>query len=202
VLRGGGGCDDAPAHQPGDLHRRHAGAAGRAEDQHRLARLQCGPVPQGVQHGAIGVGEGGGGDRIDVVRQGHDILDGRAGQLGEAAMAGHGQNARAGGGAGHALAQRGNGAGHLAPGGEGEGRLRLVLALDDQRVGEIHRCRFDADQHLARARPRRRGLADHQGRGRAEFTAQNGSHAHFLRFARRLAGPAPPGKHRLPRRAR
>ena len=37
--------------------------------------------------------------------------------------------------------------------GRREGRLGLVAALDDQGVGEVHRCRFDADQYLAAARP-------------------------------------------------
>ena len=40
LLRRGGDGDDARAHQLGDLHRGKAGAAGRAEHRHRLARLQ------------------------------------------------------------------------------------------------------------------------------------------------------------------
>ncbi len=76
----------------------------------------------------------------------------------------------------HFLAHGQDRAGHFGAGSERRRRLHLVLALDDQRVGEIDAGALDGDAHLARAHVRFLDFLEYQLLGWAQFAADDSLH--------------------------
>ena len=100
---------------------------------------------------AIGDRKARGAVEIEAFGQFDEPLGFRRHAFARGAIAAIAQDAVAGFEAAHAGAQALDDAGKFGRGREGEGRLRLVLAGDDQRVEEIERGGLDGDDRLARA---------------------------------------------------
>ena len=152
-LRGDRG-DDARAIGLAELDRGEPHAAGRAEHQQAVTRLQMAAIEQSVDCRCIGkqqrsaLGEAAAlGQRVELCRVYRDLLD-------QPAMADHADHPVAALPAGHAVADAFDHAGDLAPRRERPGRLELVFVLDDQDVGIIDRTGLDRDHDLPRRRHR------------------------------------------------
>lgn len=174
-----GGGDDPRAHGLADLHRRQADAAGGAEHQQGFPRLQVGALLERVHGGAVGHAEGSGGIEVDALGDRHHVVAGHGHLLGEATPAGQRHDPVAGLEVTDLLADGSDGAGGFATRGEGERRLELVLAFDDQGVREVDPGGVHVDQHFVLLRLGAGNLFEHQGLGGAEGLAQDGFHGGF-----------------------
>ena len=166
------GCAQALA----DLHRREPDTAGGAQHQQRLALGQRRAPDERVVAGAIDHGKG----RSDVER--HRIGDRNDGGgrrhhlLGHTAVGAIDEHAGAGCRPVRAGSEFRNRARAFEAGAEGEGRPDLILAFDQEEIGEVHTDRGDGDAHLARPERGRVHSLDRKGLGRAEGPAENRFH--------------------------
>ena len=101
-------------------------------------------------------------------------------QLGVGADAGAREHAISRRVIGDARAGRNHRAGAITARDEGRRDADLVFAPDQQRVDEVHAGGMDAHQQLSRPRSRVGQLAEHQGRRRSVFAADNGAHIAML----------------------
>ena len=185
--------DHLGAHGLADFHRRQADTAGSTEHQQGLALLQVGALLQRMHRGAVGHAEGGGGGQVHALGYRQHVVAGHRHFLGEAAPAGQGHDPVAGAQVRDLLADRLDHAGRLAARGEREGRLELVLALNDQGVGEVDPGGMYLDQHLVLLRFRAGQVFQDQAGGRAEGFAEQGFHRAFLAFVIAGSVGGPPG---------
>ena len=187
MIRAARGGDHARAQRPAAFDGREADAAGGAVHHERLARLQAtGPAERAIG-GAVGDREPGGGHVVHCGGQADDVLDRAHRRLGEAAVAQRRHHPVARGEAGDAGAAGVDAAGDLHARHERQRRLLLVLAPDDQRVGEVEPGRAHPDAHLARPRLRGRDLPDDQAVQSGQLLANDSTHDHLARVAARLA---------------
>lgn len=102
----------------------------------------------GVEHGPVGGRQARADLEGHAVGQGQDavVIEGHA--LGVAAEDAQADDPIADGEARDPIADRRDDAGDLAARGEGRLGLKLILAGDDQRVGEVDPAGFDLDEHL------------------------------------------------------
>ncbi len=138
--------------------------------------MQIGALFQGVHRGAVGHAEGGGAGEVHAFGNRHHVIAGHLDLLGEAAPAGQGHDPVAGPDVGDLFADRGDHPGRLAARGEGEGRLELVLALDDQGVWEVDPCGVHIEEDFVLRRARAGDFFQDQAAGRAEGFAEDGFH--------------------------
>ena len=176
----GGGGDDSRAHGLADLHGSQADASGGTEHQQGLAGLQIGALLERMHRGAVGHAEGGGGVEVHARRNRQRVAAGHGNLLGEAAPASERHAPVADLEVADLLSDCGNHARRLAARRERERRLELILALDHQRVREIHPGGMHVEQDLARLDLRGGGIFDNQAFGRAEAFAQDGFHRFSL----------------------
>lgn len=139
-------ADDADDGGPGGLAELDGGAADAARGgvhEQGLAGLDPGPAVQAEPAGLVPDVQGGRLGVVEGVRGGQEGARGGGHVLGEPAVgqAGVGDDAAAVLGL----------AADLDAGGEGEGRPDLVLAADEERVGEVHVRREHPEPHLALA---------------------------------------------------
>ena len=123
-------------------------------DEEPFPRLHLGPVNEGGIRRLVHEGEGRGFLERHRIGNGEDARAVGDGALGIRAQLDHGEDALALMDSRHLRAHREDDPGHLVPRAEGEGRLHLILALDDQDVGEIAADGLDVDQYLAWIRRR------------------------------------------------
>jgi hypothetical protein len=124
--------------------------APRTSSVSRLFELR--PVDQRMVRGRVGQRERRGHFVTDVVGQRSHLGGRHAHVLGEPAEPHESDHAIAVLDLTYALAHGIDGACHLRARNERQRRLHLVLALDDQRIREVHAGRPHADAHLARLR--------------------------------------------------
>ena len=182
LLRAAGSGDHGGAHGLADLHRGQADAAGGAEHQQGLARLQVGALLERVHGGAVGHAEGRSLSEVHAGRHRHHVVGRYCNLLGKGAPAGQRHDPVSGLDVADAFANRGHHARRFAARGKGEGRLELVLALDDQCVGEVDAGRMHVQHDLVLLRNGAGGFFNDQVLGRAEGFAQYGFHRGLLRF--------------------
>ncbi len=171
LVRAARGGDDLGAHRLGDLDRSQSHAAGGAEHEHPLARLQPAAPGEGAVGRAVGDGESRGGDEIHAVGDAVDAVGLGDDLLGEAAAPDRGEHAVAALEMRHAGACLRDDAGHLHARRERQRRLVLILAGDEQRVGEIHASGVDHDAHRAVAQRRQRHVGEDELLRSGEFLA-------------------------------
>ena len=126
-----------------------AHAARSAEHEHGLAALQPGALLERVVARAVSDGIGCAFLETHALRQryGHVLVD--DGLLGKRAAAQGADDAIAGFESRDVATDGRDNAGRLVTGYERQGRAHLVLARDDQDVGEVQARRFDVEGHLA-----------------------------------------------------
>ena len=154
--------DHARAQDFPDLDRGQADAAGRPEDEQRLAGCERGAVDERVLRRAVGEPERGGCREIHRGRNGKEAARFGCHFFREGAVARDRHHAIARLERRHAVADRLDDARQLAPRRKGQRRLHLILVLDDQDVGEVDTRRLHCNHHFARTRHRRRHVLDDQ----------------------------------------
>jgi hypothetical protein len=194
--------DHLCAHHLAEFHGRGSNAAGGAEYQQRLALFELRALFERVVGGEIRHRDARGLREIQSLGHRHDgvLIDGNL--FAEAAMAGHGDHLVADLVAIDALADGDHLAGALAAGYKGHLRLELVLALDDQHVGEVQARGPDADDDLALLGLRRRPVV-HQFKlvRQSVFLAQQCAHGVLLGLLIRVTSPQrPTGPRTAPQR--
>jgi hypothetical protein len=176
VIRAARGRDHPGAEHPPAFDRSEADPAGGAVDHERLARLQAASPAQRAVGGAVGDREPSGDRIVDRVRKRHDRVDRADRLLGEAAVRQRRHDPLARRQANDARAAGIDPAGDLHARDEGQRRLLLVAASDDQGVGEIEPRGAHADAHLARAGLGNRDVLDHQAPRSAQFSTDDCAH--------------------------
>ena len=142
--------DDRRAHRLGDQNRRHANAAGGAENADDLARRGLCAQFQGEQRGLEVDTHRGALVERELVGQSQQLFWCRGDLFGEPADDRRDQDAvaRAESGVRGRLAHH---ACDLGPRGVRHGSPQLIFALAHQEVGETYATRLDVDEYLARA---------------------------------------------------
>ena len=162
LARGAG--DHARAHELADLDGGEADAAGGAENQQRLARLQAGAALEGDMAGAVSNLQRRRVFERDALGQFHGAGRGEAAELGEAAMAAEHRHPRARRRRVGVWPEGLNCARGFHPKGEGRRRRVLIFAADHEQIGEVERAGADSDENLAHSRFRRVDLAQRRRR--------------------------------------
>src|SRR5690606_6157608 len=124
--------------------------------------------------------EAGGSNEVHVIGHRQHVGAGGGDLLGKAAVAGQPHHPVARLKVGDLAADAGYHTGGLATRREGERRLDLVLALDDQGVGEVDASGVDVDNDLVILGYRIGSLFQRQRAGRSVGFAQNGFHGGSL----------------------
>jgi len=179
--------DHRRPHRLADLDRGEADAAGRAEHEQPFAWAQMGAQVERRVRSAIGNRKRRGDVEIHAVGNREGERRGADDLLREGAVVEHDDHARAGRDAGIG-GRLDDGARRLEAGHEGHRRLDLVLALDDQRVGEVECGGGDAHPHHPAFERRRGQIGDRQRFGRPVVAAEDGAH----RLTTRSGGPRRP----------
>ncbi len=148
LVGAGRGRDDARAEQLAELNRGQTDAAGGAEDEQRLARFHLRPIGQRVDRGAVSRQHGGGLHEADAGGNGHEPRRVGGHLLGVTAPRHERDDAIARLDVRDARADGVDDAGHLTAGRERRLGAELILAGDDQRVGEVDAAGLDGDDGL------------------------------------------------------
>jgi hypothetical protein len=176
MVRAAGGRDHAGAERAPAFDRGEADPARGAVHHERLAGAKTRGPRQRAVGGAVGDREPGGDHVVHGLGQTRDGV-GRADRgLGEAAVSERRHHPLARRQIGHALAAGIDPARDLHARDEGQRRLLLVPALDDQGVGEIEPRGAHANAHLARARLGHGHVLDDQAAGPAQLPADDRAH--------------------------
>ena len=158
------------------IGRRQPDAASGAEHQHDLARGDRPAVAVGVEHRRVALHATRGLGQPDSGRNGKQPRCRHRHLLGEAPGADHGDGPIADRPPRHAVAQPDDRAGDLAARREGQRRLELILAADNQGVDEVDARGSDLEHHGARPRRRLLHLVNHERARRSELGANHLAH--------------------------
>ncbi|MNF95510.1 hypothetical protein D3C84_782690 [compost metagenome] len=136
-----------------------------------------------MHRGAIGHAKGGGVGEVHLLRDRQHVIARHCHLLGKAAPAGQGHDPVADLEISDFLAHRADDPRRLATGREGQGRLELVLALDDQGVGKVDPGRMYIQEDFVLLRYGACDLFQDQTLSRAQGFAQHCFHRDYS-FAR------------------
>src|SRR5690606_5962473 len=151
-------------------------AARRAQHEARLPGPEVRSADEGVTAGSVGDRKGGSVLARDVFRHRNERVGSHDDLLRAAAMADHAQHALAGPEYLHSVADFDHRAGDLHPGREGQRRLLLVGADDQQQIGEVHGRSPDLHSHRAGPELGVRELSDLQRVDAFQTGTDQGSH--------------------------
>ncbi|MNZ95053.1 hypothetical protein D3C78_1141830 [compost metagenome] len=129
-----------------------------------------------VHRGAISHAEGSGGVEVHRWRDRQHVVAWHGDLLGKAAPAGQGHDPVTDFQVADFFTHCADHAGRFTTRRKREGRLELVFALDDQRIGEVHPGGVHVQQDFILLRDRTGDVFQHQRFGRAEGFAQHGFH--------------------------
>lgn len=152
------------------------GASGGAQDQQGFAGLQVGPLFQRVHGRAVGHAERGGRVEVHALRDRQHVIARHRDLFGKAAPAGQRHDPVTDFEVADFFAHVTDHACRFATRREREGRLELVLALDNQGVREVDPGGMHVQQDFVLLDRRAGDLFQHQGFGGAEGFAQHSFH--------------------------